>query len=84
MVLLAFLKSQPKGGAHEEREENDNDSDEVNQCLSLALGDGEKAGETLLGLLGRDEVVEEGVLLGLVEESWLKVEVQLVKRYNRD
>lgn len=82
--MLTLLESQPKGGAHEEREENDNDSDEVNQCLSLALGDGEKAGETLVGLLSRNEVVEEGFLLGLVVDSWLKVEVELVKRDNRD
>ena len=66
------------------REENDNDSDKDNQCLSLALGDAEKAGETLVGLLGRDEVVEEGFLLGLVVESWLKVEVELVERDNRE
>lgn len=82
--MLTLFESQPKAGAHEEREENDNDSDEVNQCLSLAFGWGEKASETLAGLLGRDEVVTEGVLLGLVVESWLKVKVELVKRYNRD
>ena len=67
--MLTLLESQPKAGAHEEREENDNDSDEVNQCLPLVLGCGEKAGETLAGLLSRDEVVKEGVLLGLVGES---------------
>lgn len=48
------------------------------------MGDGEKAGETLVGLLGRDEVVKKGVLLGLVVEPWLKVEMELVKRDNRD
>lgn len=84
MPLLTLLKSQPKSVAHEEREENDDDSDEINQCLSLALGDGEKAGETLISLLSRDDVVEEGFLLGLVVESWLNVEVELVKRDSRD
>lgn len=35
-------------------------------------------------MLGRNEVVEEGVWLGLAEESWLNVEKELVKRDNRD